>query len=148
MSTVTGGSIFDIFKTQILLNQKDNMIYGLIILTIFEVITGFLREFFSWAKGYANEYVKKKLTNKIQEAVRSTVQDNTAELFFERNYARNDNWDRADADFDSIGAEPEETFPISSQSRIPYVSAVCEEGRTGSQASLTLPKTYSGFRLG
>ncbi|KKK61963.1 hypothetical protein LCGC14_3009090, partial [marine sediment metagenome] len=51
-----GSNIFDVFKAQILLNQKDNMITGLIILALFEFITGFLREFMGWLREYANEY--------------------------------------------------------------------------------------------
>ena len=95
--SATTGNMFDLFKAQLLINQQDNMLYGFLILTIFEFVTGFLRQFFDWSKKYTDEYIKKKFTNKLQEAVQSKVEDKTAELFFERHFGRNDNWDGADA---------------------------------------------------
>lgn len=95
--SAASGNIFDVFKAQILFNQGDNMIYGLLIMTLFEFTTGILKEFFVLIKNYANEWIKRKFTNTVQDKILDKMDDKSAELQFERNYSRNDNWDCADA---------------------------------------------------
>lgn len=90
------GNFMDIIKTQLLLTQKENMVYGLIIMAVFEFMSGFIREILKGMKQVFDGYVKRKFENKIVSIV-ETKAGNVAELYFERNYTRQDDWDMADA---------------------------------------------------
>lgn len=89
-------NLMDVVKTQLLLTQKDNMIYGLIIMAVFEFTSGFIRETLKGLKTFFDGYIKRKFEKRIVDIV-ETKAGNVAELYFERNYTRDDNWDMADA---------------------------------------------------
>lgn len=92
----TSGSMFDIFKAQLLLNQKENMVSGFIMLALFEFTTGILREVFSQLKKYLDTVIKKRLETKIVNTVISATPEQN-ELIFERNYKKGGDWNKPDA---------------------------------------------------
>lgn len=70
--------------------------------SIIGTISGFMRGAGSGIKSYINEYLKQRQIPKIQ-----TSNDNVAELFFIRDYLRQDIWDQADAILTRVLRVPE-----------------------------------------
>jgi DNA polymerase III delta prime subunit len=85
-------NMLDIIKTQMLLNQKDNMLYGFIILMIFETLSANIKDFIIFLKTLFTNYFNSKILNNI-----SLKPIFKTEITFERNFIKNDNWDKADA---------------------------------------------------
>ena len=106
--TIPGGmNIFDIMKTQLLFSQRDNMIYSAVILLVFEAMTGFMKTVFEWLKIVMTNYWNKRFKEKFNKQL-ITVEKDSAELYFERDFKKSDNcWDKADAILSKILNIPE-----------------------------------------
>jgi DNA polymerase III delta prime subunit len=91
------GGIIDIVKAQLFLNNKENVIASLLLLSVFEFSTGFLKEFVSLLKAYITQYMNDKFKNKFNNVVQKSLNNNVAEVYFYRNYKNNDRCDTADA---------------------------------------------------
>lgn len=92
-------------KAQMLMNDRENVVYNMIILAILEMLTGFIRRFYDSFSKYINQYIDKKM-NHVE--LKMTKMDNPQHvLYFERDWKTSGNWDRADSLLHYILSIPE-----------------------------------------
>jgi len=92
-----GFNVMDLMRTQLILQQRENYVTGLILLTVFEFLTGFFRESMPAIMERVKRYFTDNFQKHMPDVVSPFAPPKVAELAFERDYTRTDNWDRADA---------------------------------------------------
>lgn len=91
----------EVVKAQMLMNQQ-NPVYGFIILTILEFFTGFFKSLVPYIKKYLENKMKEKINTNI-----NIIAPKLNEIYYERDYTTENNWDQADAILHKILKIPE-----------------------------------------
>lgn len=82
-------------KAQLLVSDRENVVYNMIILAILEMMTGFVRKIYENVSKYLNTYIEKKMNNVEIKINQVTKSENV--LYFERDWKNSGDWDRADS---------------------------------------------------
>ncbi len=84
----------DIVKAQLLMNNREDPIYNFILLSLFTVLLAWAKDLLIFFKNFAINYYNDKFKNVITNTIKIPKY---YELFFERDYEKQDNWDKSDA---------------------------------------------------
>jgi hypothetical protein len=83
-------------KAQLIVNDRDNAIRNMAILTVLELLTGFISKLWNSLEKYIKSYIDKKMNN-VELNISKNVGIHTNTLYFERDWKTSGDWDRADA---------------------------------------------------
>src|SRR6202030_1133031 len=89
-----GGNFEDILKAQIILNNKENMIYTLILISLLGFFSGAVKDFLNYITKVGKDYISSRSQWARDVIIPASLEN---ELYFERNYEKHDTWDKSDA---------------------------------------------------
>lgn len=84
----------DLIKARIIMDNKDDPFYTFIVMSIITFLLAWSKDILTFLKGLITDYYNKKVKSVINNV---KLIDKISEIYFERNYEKQDNWDKSDA---------------------------------------------------